>query len=196
LISQNFLHESGDAEMIEKTLEIIELEYSWMKRFARILLLSVMAFPTFQYGPLLWKDGSYDGRWNFAANMEPQPIGCQGYPSIIQWCDLKFAERTDKIDKKVMKISYMTFGADWNNALPDVIRSSDGHYSSTIATNGPGLLARTGALLALFIVGLCIEKIALLFIWRSMVARVPVVAPPPPRSKETVMLSRDQRDRI
>ena len=182
--------------MIEKTLEVIELEYRWMKRFARILLLAVMAFPVFQYGPLLWKDGSYDGRWLFAANMEPQPIECSGYPFVIQWCDLKFAERTEKTDKKVMKINYLVFGANWISAIPDIIRSSDGHYSSTIATNGPGLLARTGALLALFIFGLCIEKIALLILWRSMVARVPVVAPPPQRSRETVILSRDQRDRM
>ena len=179
--------------MIEKTLEVIELEYRWMKRFARILLLSLMAFPIFQYGPLLWRDGSYDGRWLYAATMEPQPIECSGYSLLIQLCELKFAERTEK---KVMKLNYMTFATDWTNALPDIIRSSSGHYSSTIAINGPGLLTRTSALIALYIFGLCIEKIALLFIWRSMVARVPVIAPPPPRSKETVILSRDQRDRL
>lgn len=179
--------------MIEKTLEVIELEYRWMKRFARILLLSLMAFPLFLYGPLLWRDGSYDGRWLYAATMEPQPIECSGYSLLIQLCEFKFA---DRVDKKPMKINYMIFGADWANAVPDVIRSSNGHYSSTIATNGPGLLARTGALLALFIFGLCIEKIALLMIWRSMAAHLPVVAPPVVRSKETVILSRDQRDRL
>ena len=179
--------------MIVKTLEVIEYEYRWMKRFARILLLSLMAFPVFQYGPLLWKDASYEGRWLYAAAMEPQPIECSGYPSLIQLCELRFAERTEK---KVMKLNYMVFGVNWTNVLPDIIRSSSGHYSSTIATNGPGLLVRSGALLALFIFGLCIEKIALMIIWRSMAAQLPVVAPPVARSKETVILSRDQRDRL
>ena len=115
--------------MIVKTLEVIEYEYRWMKRFARILLLSLMAFPVFQYGPLLWKDASYEGRWLYAAAMEPQPIECSGYPSLIQLCELRFAERTEK---KVMKLNYMVFGVNWTNVLPDIIRSSSGHYSGSV----------------------------------------------------------------
>ena len=182
--------------MIEKTLEVIELEYRWMKRFARMMLLACMSFPLFLHGPLLWKDGSYDGRWLFAATMEPQPIECRGFSYFLQFCELKFSEKNDLRAMKFNSINYMVFGADWTNALPDIIRSSTGHYSSTIATNGPGLLARTGALFFLFIVGLCIEKITLMMLWRTMVARVPVEAPPPVRTTETVILSRDRRDHI
>ena len=180
--------------MIEKTLEVIELEYRWMKRFARVLLLALVAIPVFQFGPLLWKDGSYADRWLFAANMEPQPIECRGYPFIIQLCDLKFTDKNDTGVKKINYINYMVFGADWTNALPDIIRSSTGHYSSTIATTGPGLIARTGALFALFLVGFCLEKIVLAVLWRLMVSKMTVVAPPSPRSDETVILSRDRRD--
>jgi len=182
--------------MIEKTLEVIELEYRWMKRFARVLLLACMAFPLLLYGPLLWKDGSYDDRWLFAAAMQPQPLECRGYPYILQLCELKFSERIDLRTGNLNYINYMVFGTDWTNARPDIIRSSTGHYSSTIATNGPGLLARTGALLFLLIVGLFIERITLMFLWRTMVAGLPVAAPPPPRTNETVILSRDRRDHI
>lgn len=179
--------------MIEKTLEVIELEYRWMKRLARLLLLGLMAFPLFQHGPLLWKDGTFNGRWNFAANMEPLPIECRGVPYILQSCDVKFVDRDGG---RAISLDYLVFGADWNNALPDIVRSTIGHYSSTIAVSGPGLLARGGALLAMFLLGLCIEKLVMLKVWRFMVARVPVIAPPPPRSNETVILSRDQRDSI
>ena len=70
--------------MIEKTLEIIELEYRWMKRFARLVVFGIMAFPLVQFGPTLWQDGSYSGRWIFAAIMEPQPIECKGVAYILQ----------------------------------------------------------------------------------------------------------------
>jgi len=178
--------------MIVKTREVIELEYRWMKRFARVLLLAVMAFPIFNHAPLLWKDGSYEGRWAFAATLEPQPLECRGYPYILQFCELKFAEKNGG---QTMAISYMLMGANWTGALPDIIRSSTGHYSSTIATSGPGLLQRAGALIGLFIFGVCIEQLVLSVLWRSMIARVPVIVPEV-RSTETVMLSRDRRDHI
>ena len=179
--------------MIEKTREVIELEYRWMKRFARILLLVVIAFPLFQYGPLLWKDGSYGGRWNFAANMEPQPIECKAFIYFLQSCELKFAERTEG---RSMTIHYLLIGGDWSNAVPDIIRSSNGHYSSTIATSMPGLLSRAGALFSLALIGFCIEKLVLALIWRSMVSQLPVVATTAQRSSETVSLSRDRRDHM
>ena len=177
--------------MIEKTLEIIELEYRWMKRFARLLLLAAMALPLFQYGPLLWKDGSYAERWNVIVNWETVPIECRGSAYILQQCEVKFIDRNDG---RTMMIEYLVFGSNWNGALPDLLRTSTGNYSSSIAVSGPGLLARASALLALFLTGLCIEKLALAAIWRVMLAKVPGVAPPPTRSDETVILSRDRRD--
>ncbi len=177
--------------MIEKTLEVIELEYRWMKRFARLLLLAVMALPLFQFGPVLWKDGSYSERWNVMVNMEAQPVDCRGVAYVLQQCEVKFVDRNDG---RTLMLDYLVFGANWGGALPDLLRTSTGHFSSSIAVSGPGLMARAGALLVLFLAGLCIEKLALALIWRLMLAKVPVAAPAPTRSDETVILSRDRRD--
>jgi hypothetical protein len=177
--------------MIEKTIEIVELEYRWMKRFARFIVFGIMTVPLLFFGPSLWKDGSYSGRWIYAANMEPQPIECKGVPFVLQTCELKFSEKNDG---RTMMIEYFVFGTDWSGIAPDIIRTLNGPYSSTIAVSGPGLLARAGAMFALFVMLLFVEKIGLLMIWRFMVDQLP--APPPPvlRSTETVSLSRDRRD--
>ena len=193
LIDQNFMRKSGGAAMIEKTLEVIEWEYRWMKRFGRMVVFAIMLFPLLQFGPLLWKDGSYSGRWNFAANMEPQPIDCKGVAYILQTCELKFSEKNDG---RTMVIEYLLFGTDWSGVVPDIIRASNGTYSSSVAVSGPGLLARAGAILALFIMLLLIEKIGLLMIWRAMVDQLPTPPPPVVRSTETVSLSRDRRDHM
>ena len=177
--------------MIESTLEIIELEYRWMSRFARLLLLATIALPLFQYGPLLWKDSSYAERWNVIVNTDAVPVECRGPTYILQQCEVKFVDRNDG---RTMMIEYLVFGSNWSGAKPDLLRTSTGSYSSSIAVSGPGLVARAGALLALFLAGLCIEKLALAVIWRHMLAKVPVVAPTPSRSDETVILSRDRRD--
>ena len=179
--------------MIEKTLENIELEYRWMKRFARLVVFAMMAFPLFNFGPSLWQDGSYSGRWTFAANMEPQPIECKGVAYILQSCELKFSQ---KDNGRAMTLEYLVFGTDWSGVVPDIIRPLNGAYSSTIAVSGPGLLVRAAAIFALFIMLLCVEKIGLLMIWRFMVDRLPEAHQPVTRSTETVSLSRDRRDHL
>ena len=95
-----------------------------------------------------------------------------------------------------MVIEYLVFGTDWNGIVPDIIRDTNGNYSSTVAVSGPGLLARAAAIFALFIMLLCIEKICLSMIWRFMVDRLPATTQPVTRSTETVILSRDRRDHI
>ena len=179
--------------MIEKTLEIIEWEYRWMKRFARLVVFAIMAYPLVHFGPCLWQDGSYSGRWIFAANMEPQPIECRGVAYILQSCELKFSQ---KDNGRTMTLEYLVFGTDWAGLVPDIIRPLNGAYSSTVAVSGPGLLARASAIFALFIMLLCVEKIGLLMIWRFMVDRLPEAPQPVTRSTETVILSRDRRDHL
>ena len=160
--------------MIEKTLEIIELEYRWMKRFARLLLLAAMALPLFQYGPLLWKDSSYAERWNVIVNWETVPIECRGSAYILQQCEVKFIDRNDG---RTMMIEYLVFGSNWNGALPDLLRTSTGNYSSSIAVSGPGLLARASALLALFLTGLTFDRGRPTRFHRVRASDVPVMDP-------------------
>ncbi len=179
--------------MIEKTLEIIEWEYRWMKRFARLVVFAIMAYPLVHFGPCLWQDGSYSGRWIFAANMEPQPIECRGVAYILQSCELKFSQ---KDNGRTMTLEYLVFGTDWNGVVPDIIRPLTGAYSSTVAVSGPGLLARAGGIFALFIMLLVVEKIGLVMIWRVMIDKLPEAPQPMTRSTETVSLSRDRRDHM
>ena len=177
--------------MVERTPHVFEVEFRRVKRSARVCLLALMALPLFFYGPLLWNDGSYAGRWEFAPDMAARPATCVGLPPIIQHCAVTFG---DSKNSGLMKQHYLVFALDWNQATPDIVRNSAGQFSNSIAASANGLMSRIGALFMLILLGFLIERLFLAFYWRGLLNRPSLVVSPTEQSKETVMLSRDRRD--
>ena len=171
--------------------ELLQAEYRRMKRIARVLVLLLMAFPVYAYGPLLWKDGSYGGRWDFAADMEARPAQCMGAAYILQLCEVSFADRANN---RFVKLDYVVMGADWSQVVPDIVRSSSGHFTTSIAISGHGLLTRAIAFMFLMMIAYVIERIFLVITFRSLVRKAAIMAPGP-RIREATLLSRDRRDR-
>ena len=155
------------------------------------MLIALMMLPIIGYGPLLWKDGSYSGRWEFAAEMEPHPMACSGSAYLFQFCTIQFK---DKTNHDVSTIYYMVSGTNWNNVVPDIVRGVDGQITTSIAVTRPGLAARIGALLILLILGLCVEKLGLYMMWRWIDRHGAIFQQRLQASKELTLLSRDQRD--
>lgn len=172
--------------------EPLQAEYRRMKRIARVLVLILMAFPVYAYGPLLWKDGSYSGRWDFAADVEPKPAQCRGIAYILQLCEVSFADRGSN---RLVKLDYVVLGADWNQVVPDIVRSSSGHFTSSIAISGQGLLTRASAFMLLMMIAYALERLFLVITFRSLMRKAIIMAPAP-RIREATLLSRDRRDRI
>jgi hypothetical protein len=172
---------------------VLELEFRRLKRSARMVVLAVMALPLFYYGPLLWTDGSYNGRWDFVTDVSVRPAVCKGVPGILQACEVNYV---DRLTRRSGKLEYLVANVDWNNVMPDIVRNSNGHHSSSMAVTTKGLLERLGALLILLFALIFAEKFFLMIVWKSKGGRQ---APPgalSKLSKETVLLSRDRRDHI
>lgn len=170
--------------------EVLQAEYRRMKRFARTVVIVLMALPIYWYGPLLWKDGSYNGRWDFAADVESRPAQCKGPAYVLQLCEVSFA---DRLNNRMVKLEYVVVGTDWNEVVPDIVRSSTGHFTSSIAVTGPGLLTRASAFMFLMMVAYLLEKLFLKFTLESLKQKAIALAPPP-RVREATLLSRDRRD--
>ena len=170
--------------------EALESEYRRMKRFARILVILLMAFPIYCYGPLLWRDGSYNGRWDFAPEVEARPAHCKGAAYILQLCEVSFA---DRLNNRMVKLDYVVVGTDWNDIVPDIVRSSTGHFTSSIAVTGPGLLTRASAFMFMMMIAYVLEKLFLKYTFNALVRKA-VAMTPQPRVREATLLSRDRRD--
>lgn len=177
--------------MVEIAPHVFEVEFRRVKRTARVCLLALIAVPLFYYGPLLWNDGSYAGRWEFAPDLVARPVMCNGVPHIMQHCEVTFG---DSKNSGFMKRQYLVFAMDWNRATPDIVRNGVGQFSNSIAVSANGLMSRIGALFVLLLLGLMIERLALAFYWRGVLNRPSLIVAPTEQSKETVMLSRDRRD--
>ena len=172
--------------------EVLQAEYRRMKRIARVLVILLMAFPVYAYGPLLWKDGSYSGRWDFAADVEARPAQCRGAAYVLQLCEVSFA---DRVNNRLVKLDYVVMGADWNQVVPDIVRSSSGHFTSSIAITGSGLLTRASAFMFLMMFAYALERLFLVITFRSLVRKAAIMIPTP-RVREATLLSRDRRDHI
>ncbi len=165
-----------------------------MRRFYRILIIVLLAFPVFNYGPLLWKDGSYAGRWDFVADMEARPTQCWGPAFILQICEISFPDRTNN---RMVKLNYVIVGADWHDCVTDIVRSSTGHITSMITITGSAIHTRTGAFIALIMVAFLLERFLLFATHRALLRRAAAAAPSPgARVREATLLSRDRRDRL
>lgn len=170
--------------------EVLEAEYRRMKRLARTIVILLMAFPLYFYGPLLWRDGSYNGRWDFAADVEARPAHCRGQAYILQLCEVSFA---DRMNNRMVKLDYVVIGTDWNEVVPDIVRSSTGHFTSSIAVTGPGLLTRASAFMFLMMIAYVLEKLFLMYTMKSLMRKA-VAMSPQVRVREATLLSRDRRD--
>ena len=177
--------------MDEKLIGALTADPVRLKRSARAFLIAFMMLPIIFYGPLLWKDGSYLGRWEFAAEMEPHPMACSGSAYLFQHCTIQFK---DKTNREVSTINYLVSGTNWNNVVPDIVRGVDGQITTSIAVTGAGLAARIGALLILLFLGLCIERLGLYMMWRWIERHGPIFQQHVQVSKELTLLSRDRRD--
>ena len=170
--------------------EFLDIEYRRLRRIVRVLLMIALAFPTFAYGPLIWKDGTYDARWVFAADIPTRPVECRGIPFFLLACEVKFAERSKNT---ILKLDYLVVGVDWCDLTTDIVRSTDNRLTAAIGVTGSGLLTRISALGFLFVLGLSIERMLLRIKFRSLQDRVFNLTASP-RNKDAYMLSRDRRD--
>ena len=163
-----------------------------MKRFYRALIILLMAFPLYIYGPLLWKDGSYGGRWDLAADVGASAAHCKGAAYVLQLCEINFPDRQNN---RVVSLNYVVVGADWNNAVTDIVRSSTGHFTSMIAITGPALVTRASAFMFLMMIAFVFERFLLFVTLKALVGRATDAMPKPaPRIREATLLSRDRRD--
>ena len=168
-------------------------QYRYVKAAAGILLLLLMSLPMLVFGSLLLQDGTYAGRWEFAASAAPEPIECRGVPYVAQYCSLKF---TDAVKRRQTQLDYLVSGDDWRNRKPDVVRSSLGHFSSSIAITSKGIIGRFGSLLGLLLLGLVIVQFLLYLYWQFLKIRAPRMWQARQQSKDAVLLSRDRRDHL
>jgi hypothetical protein len=79
--------------------------------------------------------------------------------------------------------------------VPDIVRSSSGHFTSSIAISGQGLLTRASAFMFLMMIAYAFERLFLMITFRSLVRKAVIMAPAP-RIREATLLSRDRRDHI
>ncbi len=170
-----------------------------MQRLCRALIIVLMAFPLYIYGPLLWKDGAYGGRWDFAVDVKASAAHCRGAAYILQHCEISFP---DTRTNRVVSLNYVVVGADWNGAVTDIVRSSSGHISSTIAITRPALVTRASAFILLMMIAFVLERF-LLFVTRKSGALKTLFPQPAsvgpshtPRVREATLLSRDRRDHV
>jgi hypothetical protein len=175
------------------TREILAREHRNLKRFARLLLILIMALPLAYWGPLLWKDGSVKGRWEFIADSDVRPADCWGVPYLLQGCQIKFADRPGG---RLSNLNYLTTATDWMGVKPDLVRNTEGNYSSSIGVTGEGIVKRSGALALLLAIGFLIEQIILRIHWNRVLSLEPVDDTASPQSNETTILSRDRRDHL
>jgi hypothetical protein len=171
----------------------IAMEYHQVRGAARIVLLLMMAAPMFLFGPLLARDGSFMGRWEFAAGASVEPIECQGVPYVAQYCQLKFI---NPVSGRAVQLDYLLSGDDWSDRKPDVVRSANGHYTSSIAVTSKGMISRIGAFLGLFLLGFLLEQLFLNMYFQTLRRGEPIAPQAPQQSRETVALSRDRRDHL
>ena len=174
--------------------ETLQAEFRRMKTIYRILVLALMALPVIDYGPLLWKDGSYAGRWDFVADVEARPAQCRGAAFILQLCEISFPDRQNN---RVVRLDYMVVGTDWNDLLTDIVRSSTGHFTGMNDINGPALFARAGAFMVLMMIAFMFERFLLFVTLKALHRRAAAAAPlPAARVREATLLSRDRRDHL
>ena len=165
-----------------------------MKRFYRALIIVLMAFPLYVYGPLMWKDGSYGGRWDFAADVQASPAHCRGAAYVVQLCEISFPDREKN---QVVSLNYVVVGADWNNAVTSIVRSSSGHFTSMIAITGPAIATRASAFMLLMMIAFVFERFLLFVTLKALFSRAAEVQPLyTPRIREATLLSRDRRDHV
>ncbi len=171
--------------------EFLETEYRLTKTITRLALILAMAFPIYLYAPLIWKDGSYTGRWVFASDIERQQVECKTIAYVLFACEVKFVNRTNG---RQVKLDYLVTDMDWNGMVTDIVRSTDGHLTGSVGVTKPGLFARIGAFGYLLVVGLAIEHLIRRIKFISLQRRIQAKAPAT-RNTDAVMLSRDRRDR-
>ncbi len=172
--------------------EFLDIQYRHTKKMTRLALILAMVFPVYFYGPLIWKDGSYAGRWEFASDVGQRPVECRGLPYLFQACEVKYVERTSK---RLVTLDYLVVGVNWKATITDIVRSDDGHVTSAVGVTKPGVFARVGALLCLLVIGLAIES----FVRRSKfhaLQRKAAALTAGPRNRSSVSLSRDRRDHL
>jgi hypothetical protein len=172
--------------------EVLDVEYRRMRKIARLVLVAMMAIPVYFYGPQLWRDGSYGGRWIFAGEVDVRPVECSGAIFFLQFCDVKF---TDRSNNRAVTLDYAVVGTDWNQMVPDIVRTSAGHYSSAIAVTGPGLFARGFAFGVLAAFAFLVEWLLMRIAFKALLRKATAMEPAS-RVREAVLLSRDRRDRI
>jgi len=178
--------------MAEALSETLHAEYQRMRRIYRILMIVLMTFPVYTYGPLLWKDGSYAGRWDFVADVEPRLAQCRSVGFILQLCELNFPDRQNN---RMVRLEYLLVGTDWNDCITDIVRSSTGHFTGMMAINGPALFNRAGAFLVLIMIAFVCERLLLFVTHRALVRKAAAGSRlPAARVRETTLLSRDRRD--
>ena len=170
--------------------EIFDQEYRRLKRITRAVLLLVMAYPIYVYGPMIWKDGSYAGRWIFAADIPQGHIECSGVPYFLQSCEVKFLAAN-----RPVKFDYLVAGTSWSEGMTDIVRSAEGRVTAAVGVTGPGLLSRVGALFALLMFCFLIERIIWGVKFHSLRSKVFGFVPTT-NKRESVMLSRDRRDHL
>ncbi len=177
--------------MVKPVPHVYEVEFRWAKRMARVVVLIIMAVPVWYYGPLLFKDGSFGGRWEYLVEKEVEPTVCVGVPYLLQICEVKFS---DRITRRAGKLEYLLTYSDFNHKAPDIVRGSPGHYSSSGAVTVKGILERLGAFFVILIALLILEKLYLAWYWRALLNRPSLLVPEPEQSREATSLSRDRRD--
>jgi hypothetical protein len=170
--------------------EFLDVEFRRSKRLARLVLLLVLMVPMYRYAPLIWKDGSYDGRWVFAADIEERPLECKGIPYFLQSCTVRVA---DRLGNRFVTLNYLVVATDWSDSATDIVRSSQGHLTGAIGVTGPGLLTRFSALFCVCLLGFAVEWILKRMKYLSLQNRITGEGATP-RRRDAVMLSRDRRD--
>lgn len=172
--------------------ELLDVEYRRMKRICRVILLLAMAVPIYFYGPLIWKDGSYSGRWVFAADIGERPVECRGSALIFQMCEVRFV---DRVNKRTVRLDYFIVTTDWSEATTDIVRSSDGHLTAAIGVTANAILMRISALFCLAVLAFIIESVLKRIKVHSLQRRL---APQTDatRRRDAVLLSRDRRDHL
>ena len=170
--------------------EVMDVEYRRMKRFIRLVLIVTLSVPVYFYGPLIWKDGSYAGRWVFAADISERPVECRGAAYFLQLCEVRFV---DRLNNRFVKLDYLIIGTDWSEAATDIVRSSEGHLTGAIGVTAHAILMRIGALFSLVMLGFIVEWIVRRIKYLSLQNRL-MGQTIGARRREAVMLSRDRRD--